>query len=180
MGKGELLPELMLIFESENTLTYNSKKIVNLRRFIQNEFNIKDIYHSFLVRCHPKACSFRRIVESYNDSRSSSERYIDNHNICLWKQEPCNGIFIKPDNEEIIMCLPFLLEEITILRPRFVILFGMRTAEFVLKSFGFFTDIKTNQTYEKNAVTFIYVNKEFQEHFIISDRDIEALKGILS
>ncbi len=88
LGKGELEPELMLVFESENKLTHDSKKLIELRRFIQNEFKLTDIYHSFLVRCHPKACILRKSIEAYTDYQPLSERYIDNYNICLLKQEP--------------------------------------------------------------------------------------------
>lgn len=175
LGKGELEPELMLVFESENKLTHDSKKLIELRRFIQNEFKLTDIYHSFLVRCHPKACILRKSIEAYTDYQPLSERYIDNYNICLLKQEPCSGILVRPGYEEILFCLPFLLEEIYILHPRYIILFGQRTAEFVLRSFGIFCDIANNQQFEKDDMAFIFVNYP-QEDFTL--QDLKTLKRI--
>ncbi|MDD3879402.1 MAG: uracil-DNA glycosylase family protein [Syntrophomonas sp.] len=175
LGKGELQPELMMVFESNNKLTHDSKKLIELRSFIQLEFKLKDIYHTFLVRCSPKACTMRNAIDPYTQYQSSSERYLDNYNICLLKQEPCNGILVRPRNEEIVYCLPFLIEEITILQPRFIILFGQRTAEFVLKSFGFHGEFVSYRQYKKDGMVFLFVNYP-QEDLALPD--LKVLKSV--
>ncbi len=161
-GKGELKPEIMLVFESETMLTIDSGKMIELRKFIQNVFKIQHIYHSFLVRCHPKICSMRKVFETY--ANPPFESYIDKNNICLLKQEPCNGILTRSTDEELVFCLPYLLEEIEILCPQFVFLIGQKTAEFVLKSYGFLNEISSNGEYEKDGMVFIIV-RSIEEFF---------------
>jgi uracil-DNA glycosylase len=145
LGKGELEPEMVFVFESGSTFTNSIDNIIELRNLFKSEFNIAKIYHTYMVRCQPKACTVRYGVSCYTNSR-----LLDKGNRCILSGKLCEGIPIKPSTEEIFACLPFLLEEIEILSPNYLILFGARVSEFVLRSFGIFSDIELGKRYEFN------------------------------
>lgn len=145
LGKGDLDPITMLVFESENTYTSNINNIIELRNVIKNETNVQKIYHTFMVRCYPKSCSTMQNTTCYLDSKLLDKDYN-----CTLSRSRCNGIPIKPRNEEIISCLPFLLEEIEILHPHFIFMFGKRVSEFLLRSYGIFDPVETGNCYKYN------------------------------
>lgn len=141
MGKGDLEPEIILIFENESNGLQNAEKLLELREIIKNEFDANRIYHTFMVRCQPKACAIRSNTSCYLENN----KLIDRDFNCLLSGKPCAGIPIKPSDDNIINCLPFLLEELEILNPRTVILFGERVSDFVLKSYGIFKELNTGE-----------------------------------
>ncbi len=162
LGKGDLEPEIVLIFESNRSFTQDIDYIIGLRNLIKNEFKHEKIYHTYMVRCQPKACTVRHGVSCYTDSK-----LLDKENRCILSGKQCEGIPIRPANEEIISCLPFLLEEIDILDPGYFILFGERVCEFVLKSFGIFDNIKLGNRYEYNNR--IILTTVYEEDFGIEE-----------
>lgn len=145
LGKGDLDSIIMLVFEAENNFTMDINKIIALRNLIKRESKLQKIYHTFMVRCCPKFC-----VSLNSSSCIIEKNLLDKDNNCLLTQRKCNGIPITPGDEEIISCLPFLLEELDILDPRYVILFGQRVSEFVLKAYGIFEDVTLGKIYQKN------------------------------
>lgn len=142
-GKGHLQPEVLLVFENDNQFTMDMKKIVALYNLIKKELNVNNIYHTFMVRCQPKVCTIQQNVKHY-----IPEKCIDKDNTCLINNKPCTGIEVKASSEEIILCLSFLLEEIEILQPKILILFGDRVAEFLLKSYGIYDYRTINQFFK--------------------------------
>ncbi|MGS0764667.1 uracil-DNA glycosylase family protein [Syntrophomonas curvata] len=162
MGKGELEPEGMLIFEYDNNFTRDINKVITLRNLIKAELKLDKVYHTFMVRCQPKACASRQSVNCYGEGKWITKDYV-----CLLSGRNCDGIPVKPGTGEIISCLPFLLEEIEILHPGYLILFGERVAEFVLKAYGIYNSIEVKQCYQYEQMTFLTTVEEGnfrQEH----------------
>jgi len=89
-----------------------------------------------------------------------TNKLLDKENTCLLNNSMCEGIPVKPSSDEIMNCLPFLLEEIQILKPEYVILFGQRVGEFVLKSYGVFEPIENNKSFTNDDITFLISNEE--------------------
>ncbi len=69
MGKGELDPEALLVFEYENNFTRDMNNIIEMRNLIKQVFNLEKIYHTFMVRCQPKACTLRQSVNCYGHGK---------------------------------------------------------------------------------------------------------------
>ncbi len=149
LGKGDLQAEVLLIFESKSALTDNTKWLIDLRNSIKEQLQIERIYHTFMVRCQPKACTICHV-----NNYSPNKKILNHDNICLLSRKLCDGIPIKPGNEEILNCLSFLLEEIAVFQPRHVILFGTRVSEFVLKTFGKFESSEIELPYKHGGTTF--------------------------
>jgi len=157
MGKGELEPEGMLIFEYDNSFTKDINNVIALRNLIKTELKLDKIYHTFMVRCQPKACASRQSVNCYGEGKWIGKDYT-----CLLSGKHCDGIPVKPGTGEIISCLPFLMEEIEILHPQFLILFGERVAEFVLKAYGIYNSIEIQRSYQYEHMTFLTTVEENQ------------------
>jgi len=159
MGKGELDPEMIMVFESESAFVRDIDRIIKLRNLIKNEFKLQRLYHTFMVRCQPKACTIRQNFSDYGDTR-----FLDKEHNCLLNNQKCQGIPIRSNNEEILACLPFLIEELEILKPHYLILFGERVGNFVLKSFGYFEPVKLGQIYKNDGMQFMVapVEEDFQ------------------
>jgi hypothetical protein len=138
-GKGSLLPEALLVFESENDLTDNTVWMLNLHDEIKRYFQVEHVYHTFLVRCQPKACIWRQGANCY-----LAGKLLDRQGICMLTHRPCDAIPVKAGDEEIINCLSYALEEIIIFQPRYVLLFGDRVSRFLLKGFGFLEEVGEN------------------------------------
>jgi hypothetical protein len=100
LGKGDLDPEMVLVFESENVFTADLNNLIELRSRIKKEFGIDKIYHTFMVRCKPKSCSVRQSTNYYVEGK-----LIDIDSKCLLTGKGCDGIPIRPLTEEIISCL---------------------------------------------------------------------------
>ncbi len=164
MGKGDLEPDIILIFENESQTAQDPEKLLELRELIKSEFNTSKIYHTFMVRCQPKACAIRSNTSCYLENN----KLIDRDYKCLLSGKSCEGIPVKPADDNIIRCLPFLLEELEILDPRTVILFGDRVSDFVLKTYGIFEEFNTGDAfYDSTGRLFITVSS--QEEFNIEE-----------
>lgn len=150
LGKGDLEPEAVLVFECENYQTLDIKWVIELRNTIRKYFHIDRIYHTFMVRCHPMSC-----VSKQGNNFCLTGKLLNQNNICLFNNQICDGIPIKPSNEDIINCMYFLLEEIAILKPQYVILFGSRVEDFVLKSYGIFDSDKRQQAHKYETTTLL-------------------------
>lgn len=157
MGKGELSPDIMIVFEGENQYTSDLEQIIELRRLLKNCLGVEKIYHTFMTRCTPKACSTRHSVCCYTPSKLLDKDYN-----CILTKQPCNGVPVKPDATQILHCLAYLIEEIDILNPHFVLLMGERVSEFVLKSYGIFDLPEPGRSYLSNQRYFITaVNEQY-------------------
>jgi hypothetical protein len=155
LGKGDIEAEIMLVFECESVYTKDINWIIGLRNSIKEKLNINKIYHTFLVRCHPKSCT-----HSLMSNCSPGIKIVDRDEMCMLTKHVCDGILIKPFNEEIINCLTFLLEEIEILKPAYVILFGDRVGDFVLKSCGMVSTLDNVKSYKYESVTLLTTAEE--------------------
>lgn len=155
MGKGELAPDLIMVFECESIFSRDVNKLVELRDLIKTEFNLSNVYHNYMVRCQPKACVIRNNINCFGDASC-----LDRDHNCLLNGKPCEGIPVKPSNDEILACLPFVLEEIGIFHPKYIMLFGERVAFFMLRSFGMFDSIQIGQQYILDDMTFLVAPSE--------------------
>lgn len=155
LGKGDLEPQVLLVFECENQFTLDLDKVIHLRDSVKKNFSTERVYHTFMVRCQPKACTSRQNTNCYMTSK-----LLDRENTCLLSNNQCEGIPVKPSSDEVMSCLPFLMEEIEVLKPDYVILFGQRVGEYVLKSYGVFEQIEINKLYEYDNINFLTTGDE--------------------
>lgn len=155
LGKGDLEPQVLMVFECENQFTLDLEKVIHLRDSIKKSFSTERVYHTFMVRCQPKACTSRQ-----NTNCFMTNKLLDRENICLLNSNLCEGIPVKPSSEEVMSCLPFLMEEIDVLKPDYVILFGQRVSEYVLKSYGLFDAIEKDKVFEYDKITFLITSEE--------------------
>ncbi len=150
LGKGDLEPQVLLIFECENQFTMDLDKVIHLRDTVKKSFSTERVYHTFMVRCQPKSCVSRQNTNCY-----MANKLLDKEYVCLLNNRPCEGIPIKPSGDEVMNCLPFLLEEVKVLKPDYVIMFGNRVSDYVLKSCGIFDAVDNNHTYEYEGIKFL-------------------------
>ncbi|HPF21353.1 MAG TPA: hypothetical protein PLC88_08435 [Syntrophomonas sp.] len=150
LGKGDLEPELLMVFEYDNPFTMKREAVLNLRDTIKNHLGTEKIYYTFLARCQPKACAVRENANCF-----MSNKLIDKELNCLLTNAKCEGIPIKPSVDVIMNCLPYLMEEIEILQPAYVVLFGNRVGDYVLKSCGYFERAENNHAFDYNGSHFM-------------------------
>jgi uracil-DNA glycosylase len=67
----------------------------------------------------------------------------------------CDGFPLKPSGESIINCLNYLLEELDILNPDYIVLFGQKVTNYVLKSYGLVDNTKIGEFYKYNNMCFL-------------------------
>jgi uracil-DNA glycosylase len=144
-GKGDLKPEILLVFHSEGNGN-DRKKIMDIRQLIKKHFILDKVYHTFAVRCQPKSCTHLDNLNCF-----SSKCLVDQEQTCRVTRAVCEGIPIMPGDIEIISCLHYLIEEIDILSPQIVVLFGDRTSYFTLKAYGLLDSIITPSLYMING-----------------------------
>ena len=58
MGKGDLEPDLIMVFESDIQIMEKAERLLELREMIKDELNVGKIYHTFMVRCQPKSLRY--------------------------------------------------------------------------------------------------------------------------
>jgi len=150
LGKGDLEPQLLMVFECDNKFTMDRDAVINLRDMIKKHLNTERIYYTFMERCQPKACAVRENANCF-----MSNKLIDKELSCLLTNRKCEGIPIKPSVDVLMNCLPYLMEEIEILRPDHVILFGNRVGDYVLKSCGIFDRAEINSDFHYNGSHFM-------------------------
>ena len=155
LGKGDLEPQVLIVFECENQFTSDLDKVIQLRDSVKKNFSTERVYHTFMVRCQPKACASRQNTNCY-----MTNKLLDKENVCLLSNNQCEGIPVKPSSDEVMSCLPFLMEEIEVLKPDYVLLFGQRVSEYVLKSYGVFNNIETNKAFKYDDITFLTTGDE--------------------
>lgn len=160
LGKGELEPEVMMVFESDNNFTKDSRRLIGLRNLIKDELCVEKVYHTFLVRCEPKVCTVRQNLNNFTGGNSNYKKILDRENKCLLNSKTCSGISVKPADEEIIFCLPFLLEEMVILNPPHIILFGERVIDYIAKSFGVYGVDGNSYFIKKNTIFYLASDEE--------------------
>ncbi|MBO8158530.1 uracil-DNA glycosylase family protein [Thermosyntropha sp.] len=169
-GKGDLEPDILLVFEMENEFTQDLNKLIELRNLIKETFKINKIYHTFMVRCQPKACPLHNDRIWYGDIK-----LLDRDYNCVLTGKMCEGTPVSPSNDDILACLLFLLEEIRILQPPIIVLFGEKVSNFVLKAFGVLEDIKIDQKYQTEDFIFFTVN--YQDVF--SPDECNIIKSLI-
>lgn len=152
MGKGDLEPDAVLIFESNNNFLNELDNVIQIRKAITEELGIGKIYHTFLVRCQPKACTLYTHTNCYGETK-----LIDKDYNCILNNKPCKGVSVPPSDEQIIACLPYIVEETEILGSKYVFIFGRRVAEFMLKSWGYLDELETQ----------LPIIKEFEHSMVI-------------
>lgn len=157
LGKGDLEPDLIMVLESDNQYSRDMNRMIELRNLIKNGLGFERLYHTYMVRCQPKACTLQSSINCY-----STRKLLDKEYRCLLSEKTCEGIPIHPDSNSIIACLPYLMEEISILNPNYVVLFGPRVAEYVLKACGFFDTSEINKCYPYQGHMFIPTVDESQ------------------
>jgi len=155
LGKGDLSPAVVMIFECENSFTADTQRIIKLINGVKAGFNIDGVYYTFMVRCHPKACS-----NQLGNSYMLKGKMLDNNNNCRLSNRSCDGISIKPADKEIMSCLAFLVEELEVLQPDYVILFGGQVSNYVLKAFGWHQPELLDQSYKYDNMTFFSTVEE--------------------
>ncbi|MEQ8199848.1 MAG: hypothetical protein ABRQ24_00340 [Syntrophomonadaceae bacterium] len=154
-GKGDLVPEAVIVFECEGERTTDIDWIVEVRNTVQKYLKVDTVYHTFLVRCQSKACPLADAIPC-----RVNNALLDAHNNCRMTNRRCVGIPIKPTDEAILNCLNYVIEELHIFQPQYVILFGGRVSEFVLKAYGIMDTIQDRLVYHHEGTTFISVLDE--------------------
>lgn len=157
VGRGDLEPDTMIVFEAANDLNRNQHWIVGLHNSVRQHFGGQQVYHTFMVRCQSRVCP-----QSQGNDCFLTSRLLDRNDICLLNNQPCDGIAVKPTNEAIINCLTYLLEEIAALRPSRVVLMGPRVTDFVLKACGVYHQIYDQPAYRAGEHLFIIAKEEHQ------------------
>lgn len=170
LGKGDLEPQLMMVFEYDNNFTMNREAVLELRERLKKHLKTEKVYYTFMDRCQPKACTVRENTNCY-----MSGKLIDKEHNCLLTGQECEGIAIKPSVDVLMNCLPYLMEEIEILCPDYVILFGIRVGEYVLKSCGVFERAEINTVFQYNGSQFMICADE--THF--TEESALELKALL-
>lgn len=151
-GKGDLVPEAVIVFECENEHNTDIDWVVEMRNTVQKYLQVNAVYHSFLVRCHPKACWLADTIPCrVNDPLLKAD------NTCRLSKKNCTGIPVKPTDEAILNCLNYIIEELAIFQPENIILFGRRVSEFVLKAYGILDTIQDRLVYHHEGTTFITI-----------------------
>lgn len=169
MGKGDLDPDIILVFQSQSNMNNEVNKIIEIRQMLKKDLARDKIYHTFLVRCQPKACTH---IDNLNCI--SPKSLIDQEQNCRLNKTVCEGIPIVPRDNEIISCLHYLIEEIDILSPQIVILFGKRTTNFVLKAMGVLDTVIIPGLYIKKE-QFIFTTVEENKFNSIESRKLARL-----
>ena len=170
LGKGDLEPQLLMVFECDNAFTMDRDAVLNLRDLMKLHLDTEKVYYTFMERCQPKACTVRESAKCF-----MAGKLIDKEQNCLLTSQKCEGIPIRPAVEVLMSCLPFLMEEIEILQPDHVVLFGTRVGDFVLKSCGIFQSAAVNTDFHYNGIHFMICADETQ----FSEESALALKTMM-
>jgi len=136
LGKGDLEPEILLVFADSNRFNQNHNHILEIRSMIIDLLKIKTIYHTFLVRCQTRVC---RYITNNPLFANKKKGFLSDEGHCLLINEPCTGALLEPGFDQIIACMSYIMEEVDVLRPKILILFGDQVAKPVLKAYGFFS-----------------------------------------
>ena len=129
LGKGDLTPEVLLVFMSARHS--ENRNYMEIRQMLGKELATEKIYHTYMARCQPQACVH---IDDLEDMLVRETAFFESS--CPFPGAVCQGVPIVPAGIQITACLPYLMEEIDILAPQTIILFGERTAEFGLKALG--------------------------------------------
>ncbi len=152
MGKGDLVPEAIIVFECENTNTRQLEWIVELRNAVQKYFNVEAAYHTFMVRCQPKACPLGDAIPC-----RITNPLLGSNDICRLSNQYCSGTPIKPTDESVVNCLNYLIEELDIFQPRYVLLFGKRVTEFIFRAYGILESIQDRLVFYHEGTTYLSI-----------------------
>ena len=151
-GKGDLVPEAVIIFECEGERTKDIDWIVEIRNTVQKYLQVDAVYHTFMVRCQLKACPLAEAIPC-----QVHNPLLDAHNTCRVSNKSCTGIPIRPTDDAVLSCLNYVIEELQIFQPEYVILFGRRVNDFVLKAYGMLDTIQDRLIYHHEGTTFLSV-----------------------
>ena len=92
------------------------------------------VYYTYLVRCRPRLCPVKEERDRWFEGCC-----IDENDLCILSNQPCNGSPREPAMHEILNCLYFTVEEVAVLEPLWVVTVGNSVARVVLNAFGVFT-----------------------------------------
>lgn len=157
VGRGDLDGKILVIFPTENDFSRDRNLVAKMRQDISVMAGLENgVYHTYLVRCHPKMCSRRQENRVLFDGA-----LINSDSVCLLTGQGCDAHSIEPSDQYCMNCLRFLLEEIEILAPSVIITIGEGTYQYVFRAFGLldpfqrsFNDNK-NKLYRSNGCFFI-------------------------
>lgn len=132
-GKGDVEADILLVIASEGEVTDRSD-LPRMRQAISAlAGGGVGVYHSFIVRCQPRICNRRK-----NQAVLFDGALINSEGRCLLTRKSCDVIPAEPDDQQIMNCLHFLLEEIEILMPKMIITVGETAYQYVFRAFGIF------------------------------------------
>lgn len=143
LGKGELDPEILIVFESDGDHGANMDLFLTVRAMVKQVFQVRKIYHTFLLRCQT-ARLFLLNARIY----TGEDQFDEVHNTQDFS-------YVDPAAVFIFSCLPFLVEEIDILRPPVILLCGDTVSDYVLKAYGFYEPLPDKVDYRLTDFTFL-------------------------
>jgi uracil-DNA glycosylase len=132
-GKGDVEADILVVFASESEVVDRSELTRMRQEISAMAGDGTKVYHTFMVRCQPKMCNRRKDQAVLFDGV-----LINSEGKCLLKCQPCDANPVKPDDQQTMNCLHFLLEEIEILAPELIIVVGERVYQYVFRAFGIF------------------------------------------
>jgi len=180
-GKGDLDPDIMIIFSNECDQSWTKSKYSGIRQQIARMAGGESgVYHTFMVRCQPKICTLRRNKEVLFDGV-----LINADNRCLLTRRQCDGLMGQPDDQQTMNCLHFMLEEIEIFAPKVIITVGEQTYQYVFRAFGLLDPFQREFNEVKNKLfrssEYLFMTADFNHSDLEqSVADLEPLFQIIA
>lgn len=178
-GKGDLDPDIMIIFPNECDQSWTKSDFSGIRQEIARMAGGKPVYHTFMVRCQPRICTLRR-----NKGVLLEGALVNGDNKCLLTRQECEGLIGQPDDQQTMNCLHFMLEEIEIFAPKVIITVGEQTYQYVFRAFGLLDPFQRDFSEVKNKLyrssEYLFMTADFtHSNLEKSVSDLEPLFQII-
>jgi len=135
LGRGSLQADIIVVFPWENQLGRDRAYLKTLAQLLREKLKPGgEVYYSFLVRCATKLCLARR-----EKSRLLEGKYITGDNQCVLSGQPCSIEPTEPGMEAVLNCLHYIVEEIAILEPDWIVTVGNLASVALLNTLGLLT-----------------------------------------
>ena len=172
-GKGDLSPDLLLVFECNNIFYNDENRLISFRNLFKEYFATDKVYHTFMVRCQPKACPIRHSISCFGQ-----DKILNAQQQCSINSQLCTGTIIRPNIYEMLNCFAFLWEEIRVLQPRAVISFGEQVSHLLLKAAGVYENSADVELFEYEDITYLMTQyeRDFPEEEVIRLSQMFALQ----
>ncbi|MGE5371853.1 MAG: uracil-DNA glycosylase family protein [Solirubrobacterales bacterium] len=132
VGRGDMEPQVIVVFHTRNQFSRDPDRILEMRRTIRELYEIeRGIYHTYLVRCQAVVCSKRKSKGALLEGI-----VINEDNTCLFTGALCDGVELEPDDNDATNCIRFLLEEVAILQPQIIIGVGETVSRYLFQAYG--------------------------------------------